>query len=71
MMSMEEMKKFIGGKGKAQVFEIDRTMIKRYCECIGDTSPKWHNDVPARTVDRRHVDGRSCGYASVPVPRHR
>jgi hypothetical protein len=68
MMSMEEMKKFIGGKGKAQVFEIDRTMIKRYCECIGDASPKWHNEFPPGLLAAAMLMGEAAAMPPFPYP---
>jgi acyl dehydratase len=46
MVNMDEMKKFNGNKGKPTHYEIDKTMIKRYCEAIGDLSPRWHDRVP-------------------------
>ncbi len=46
MATVEELKTYIGKKGPPTVVEIDRTMIQRYCEAIGDKSPKWKSEMP-------------------------
>mgnify|MGYP001040317647 CR=1 FL=1 len=68
MMSMEEMKKFVGGKGKPSVFEIDRTMIKRYCEAIGDPSPKWNDTFPPGLLTAAMLMGEAAAMPPFPYP---
>ena len=46
MATVEELKAYIGKKGNPTTYEIDRTMIRRYCEAIGDKSPGWDNRMP-------------------------
>ena len=43
--TLEEIRKMIGKK-KEEVLEIDRSLIRAYCQAIGDPSPRWRDTVP-------------------------
>lgn len=46
MSSVEEMKAVIGQKGVPTTYEIDKSMIRRFCDAIGDKNPKWKEVMP-------------------------
>jgi acyl dehydratase len=68
MVNMDEMKTFVGNKGKPTVFEIDRNMIKRYCEAIGDASPMWHDRLPPGMLTAAMLMGEGAQMPPFPYP---
>jgi acyl dehydratase len=68
MVNMDEMKKFVGNKGKPTVFEIDKTMIKRYCEAIGDPSPVWRDRMPPGMLTAAMLMGEGAQMPPFPYP---
>lgn len=44
----EEMKRMMGTESKPSVVEIDKTVIKRLAEAIGDPNPLWQDEEYAR-----------------------
>ena len=68
MVNMDEMKKYSGNKGKPTVFEIDKTMIKRYCEAIGDPNPKWHDRLPPGMLTAAMLMGEGAQMPPFPYP---
>jgi acyl dehydratase len=68
MVNMDEMKTFVGNKGKPTVFEIDRNMIKRYCEAIGDASPMWRDRMPPGMLTAAMLMGEGAQMPPFPYP---
>ncbi len=46
MVNLDEFKAVIGKQGRPTVYEVDRTMIKRYCDTLGENDPKWKDRMP-------------------------
>jgi len=46
MSSIEELKAVIGQKGAPTTYEIDKSMLRRFCDAIGDNNPKWKEVMP-------------------------
>ena len=46
MSSIEELKAVIGQKGAPTTYEIDKSMIRLFCDAIGDKNPKWKEVMP-------------------------
>ncbi|MCX5998148.1 MAG: MaoC family dehydratase N-terminal domain-containing protein [Chloroflexi bacterium] len=42
----EELKSIVGKKGKEAVVGVDKSTVRLYCDCIGDTNPKWQTLAP-------------------------
>ena len=68
MLNMDEMKKFVGNKGRPTVFEIDKTMIKRYCEAIGDPSAVWRDRMPPGMLTAAMLMGEGAQMPPFPYP---
>jgi len=68
MVNMDEMRKYVGNKGKPTVFEIDKTMIKRYCEAIGDSSPMWRDRMPPGMLTAAMLMGEGAQMPPFPYP---
>jgi len=41
----EEIKAMIG-KNTVEKLEIDKSIVRNYCQCIGDPNPKWQDTAP-------------------------
>jgi len=68
-MDIAEMrKKFVGGKGKPQIWEIDRTMNKRFCEAIGDANPKWAKEVHPALLTSAQLMGEAAPMPPFELP---
>ena len=63
--TLEEVKAFIGKK-KEETLEIDKSMIRLFCQCIGDTNPKWQDTAPPGLVTTAMISG---GALAIEVPR--
>ena len=50
--SLDEVKTYIGKK-REESMEIDGTVIRAYCECIGDPNPMWSRLLPPAWSPRR------------------
>ena len=48
--SIEELQKMIGMKGDPIEVEIDRSLVRRYCDAVGDSNPLWQNTEYAATI---------------------
>ena len=46
MASVEELQALIGKRGPETRIEIEKSMIRLYCDTIGDQNPKWKDVVP-------------------------
>ncbi len=68
MATVEELRTYIGQKGAPTVFEIDRTMIRRYCDTIGDDSPKWRDQVPPGLLTAAMLMGEGVITPPWPYP---
>ncbi len=68
MVNMDEMKKYAGNKGRPTVFEIDKTMIRRYCEAIGDSSPMWRDRMPPGMLTAAMLMGEGAQMPPFPYP---
>ena len=66
MAGLDEFKALIGKQGKPTVYEVDRTMIKRYCDTLGDNSPKWNDRMPPGMLTCAMFMGE--GVATPPWP---
>lgn len=49
-ISTEELQKKIGTEGKPVTLEIDKGLIRRYVEAVGDTNPLWQDVEYARST---------------------
>jgi hypothetical protein len=68
-MDIAEMrKKFVGGKGKPQTWEIDRTMNKRFCEAIGDSNPRWTKEVNPGVLTSAQLMGEAAAMPPFELP---
>jgi len=63
--TMEELKAIAGKKKKEEVLEIDRTVIKRYAEAIGDPDPKWKDVAPPGLLTAAMLTG---GFPALGIP---
>jgi acyl dehydratase len=68
MVNMDEMNKLAGNKGKPTTYEIDKTMIKRYCEAIGDPSPRWNDTFPPGLLTAAMLMGEGAQMPNFPYP---
>lgn len=68
MVNIDEMNKLAGNKGRPTSYEIDRTMIKRYCEAIGDPSPKWRDVMPPGLLAAAMLMGEGAQMPNFPYP---
>jgi len=68
MATAEELRTYIGKKGRPTVIEIDRTMIQRYCEATGDKDPKWKTEMPPGMFTTFNFMGTSAMTPPWPYP---
>ena len=66
MATMEEIKAMIGKK-KEEVLEIDRTMVRNFCQAIGDTNPRWDNFAPPGIITNAMISS-GIGQLGIPFP---
>ncbi len=62
--TQDEVKTYLG-KSIQEVMEIDGTVIRQYCECIGDPSPMWKDTAPPGLVTTAMI---SSGAMLIGVP---
>jgi len=62
--SLDEVKTYLGKK-REESMEIDGTVIRAYCECIGDPNPAWTNTAPPGLVTTAMI---SSGAMLIGVP---
>ncbi len=62
--SLDEVRTYIGKK-REESMEIDGTVIRAYCECIGDPNPAWKNTAPPGLVTTAMI---SSGAMLIGVP---
>ena len=62
--TQDEVKTYLG-KSIQEVMEIDGTVIRQYCECIGDPSPMWKDTAPPGLVTTAII---SSGAMLIGVP---
>lgn len=46
MASVEDLQALVGKRGAETTLQVDKSMIRLYCDCIGDSSPKWKDVAP-------------------------
>ena len=68
MATVEELRTFIGKKGVPTVYEIDKTMIRRFCEAIGDNSPRWRELAPPGLLTVAMLMGQGVMTPPWPYP---
>jgi acyl dehydratase len=68
MATVEELRTFIGKKGVPTVYEIDKTMIRRFCEAIGDNSPRWRELAPPGLLTAAMLMGQGVMTPPWPYP---
>lgn len=67
--TLEEIRTRIGEK-KEHVLEIDKSMVRAFCECIGDKNPKWRDVAPPGMFTNAGIS--SAGVAlGIPAPYKR
>jgi len=44
--TLEELRALIGVRGGETAVEVDKSIIRSLCNCIGDPSPKWRDIAP-------------------------
>jgi len=49
-ITAEELQKKIGSEGKPVTLEIEKGLIRRYVEAVGDTNPLWQDEQYARST---------------------
>jgi len=64
--SMDEVRTYLGKKREEEI-EIDGTVIRAYCECIGDPNPKWKATAPPGLVTTAMVSSGAM-LLGVPLP---
>lgn len=64
--SMDEVRTYLGKKREEQI-EIDGTVIRAYCECIGDPNPNWKDVAPPGLVTTAMVSSGAM-LLGVPLP---
>ena len=64
--NMDEVRTYLGKKRKEEI-EIDGTVIRAYCECIGDPNPKWKDTAPPGLVTTAMVSSGAM-LLGVPLP---
>ena len=62
--TQDEVKAYLG-KSIQEVMEIDGTVIRQYCECIGDPNPMWKDTAPPGLVTTAMI---SSGAMLIGVP---
>jgi acyl dehydratase len=68
MGSVEELKAAIGKTGRPSNFEIDKTMIRRFCEAIGDKNPKWNEFMHPGLLTAAMLMGEGAPMPQWPYP---
>ena len=56
------------GKKKEEVLEIDKSMLRAFCQCIGDPNPKWQDKAPPGFLTAAMF---SAGGPAIPPPYRR
>ena len=46
MITVDELKAMVGQQGAKATRHIDKSMIRLYCDTVGDNNPKWKELVP-------------------------
>lgn len=46
MASVEELKTLIGKQGRPTTYQIDKSMVRLYCDTIDDRNPRWKDRMP-------------------------
>ena len=64
--TLQEIKALIGKK-KEEKLEIDKSIIRAYCQSIGDRSPKWQDTAPPGLLTTVLLSG-SVIALSIPYP---
>ena len=62
--SLDEVKTYLGKK-REETMEIDGTVIRAFCECIGDPNPMWKDTAPPGLVTAAMI---SSGAMLIGVP---
>jgi acyl dehydratase len=68
MATVEELRAYIGKKGVPTIYEIDKTMIRRFCEAIGDNSSRWHDLAPPGLLTAAMLMGQGVITPPWPYP---
>lgn len=67
--SLDEVKTYIGKK-REESMEIDGTVIRAYCDCIGDPNPMWKQTAPPGLVTTAMISSGAM-LIGVPLPYKR
>jgi len=68
MSSIEELKAVIGQKGAPTTYEIDKSMLRRFCDAIGDNNPKWKEVMPPGLLAAAMFMGQGPTMPAWPYP---
>ena len=68
MSSIEELKASIGRKGDPTTHEIDKSMLRRFCNAIGDNNPKWKEVMPPGLLTAAMFMGQGPTMPAWPYP---
>ncbi len=68
MSSIEALKAAIGQKGPPTTYEIDKSMIRRFCDAIGDKNPKWKEVMPPGLLAAAMLMGQGAMTPQWPYP---
>jgi acyl dehydratase len=69
LATLDEVKAYIGRKIEESM-EIDGTVIKTFCECIGDPNPIWKETAPPGLVTTAMISSGAM-LIGVPLPYKR
>lgn len=67
--SLDEVRTYIGKK-REESMEIDGTVIRAYCDCIGDPNPRWKQIAPPGLVTTAMISSGAM-LIGVPLPYKR
>ena len=63
--TLEEVRALVGRK-KEETLEIDKSMLRSFCQCIGDPNPRWQDTAPPGLLITVNLSG---GAVAIEVPR--
>jgi acyl dehydratase len=76
-VTMEEVKKMVGKEGEVTVVEIEKGLVKKLAESVGDTNPLWQDEEYAQKTKYGGIIASpgllitalmSGNYVEVPLP---
>jgi len=69
MATFEEVKAMLG-KTSEEKMTIEPSMVRAFCNAIGDTNPRWQKEVPTGYLTNANVSS-GIGMLGIPMPYKR